>query len=670
MSWGLVVVVAWAFASTATGCDKVPLQDINARFTLADAVWFESEATLFYFWRAEADQGLGESSQLELTWRTDDAFQPWTPVQELTAVHLHVPVDCGDKKRCGSISLDVPGIPREVGLRLRYHKEGAVILSPQTTALHVVHDGPAHVSRSLHIYGVFDETNRAVQWRSRHVFPNLRNEEVQELGLRRDFIVSEPRHGPAVPVDPANPYGYAAVNAFPRGFVALGWEPVATNERAVFHPQDLPLTASESSGLCAKTTVTDAKGTFEAYAFARKNPEVRAAFPALRSPIRENAQLGFVLRPCNRTISQVHLDMQVQRLLLAGAPTVCIDDWKQQGFIETLAARLRSAIDAARPAGQDMVLVIALHHDDRTAGLRTVIEEALVQVLPFEIAKSSPRATGAFILDSFGHTVKAPELKRTVLWCPADLPQQDLDEIPGASVQHCPLLPDQPDLTVGPFKFNQLPILPTRPQYEKFLEKYSEAQAGVMKKLTFRAPEQTPLTETLPVGEFGVVTFFNMERLTAEATDSFSFCPPEEQPLVQVVFRTEVVPDILTLDTLGEIHAQFPQERYQLGLLWDFPFLLRLEYETRVAGAASAYGFSVPFGIASQNEEYKGSEAWETGEFALDKRLLQCRRFCDFGTFDSGGVYNVNALFNVTYRALCYEPLYPKRNDGGFPRDP
>lgn len=670
MLWGLVAVCA--LAPGLTGCEKVPLQDIEARFTLADAVWFEAEETLFYFWRLEAQQGLGETSQLEVTWRTDDAYQPWAPVHTLTTVHLHVPVDCGNKGRCGSLSLHVAGIPREVGVRLRYHREGAVILSPPATSLNVVNEGPPHLSRSLAVYGVFDETNRAVQWRARHVFPNLRNHEVEGLGLRRDFTVSEPRHGPAPAVDQANPYAYGASTFCPRGFVALGWEPVGTNERAVFHPRDLPLEASESSGLCARATVTDAKGTFEALAFARKNPEVRPAFPALRSPIKEALQLGFVMRPCNRTISDEHLEMQRQRLLLGGAtPEICLEDWNRTGFVETVSARLRAAIDAARPQGRDMVLVIALHHDERSAALRTVIEEALVQVLPFEIAKSSPRATGAFVLDSFGYTVTAPELKRTVLWCPANLPQTDLDEIPGASVQNCPLLPDQPDLTLGPLRFAQLPILATRAQYLTFIEKYSRAQAGEMKSLTFRAPEQTPLTESVPVGEFGVVTFFNQERLTAEQTDAFSFCAPEGEPeLVQVVFRTEVVPDVLTLDMLPEIHAQFPQARYQLGLLWDFPFLLRLEFETRVAGAASAYGLSVPFGIASQNEEYKGSKAWETGEFPLHERLLQCRRFCDFGTFSAGGEYNVNARFDQTYRTLCYAPKYPMRNDGGFPLDP
>ena len=47
---------------------KVPITDINAFFSLSDATWFEQEQTLFFFWRLQAEQGLGEESQLEI-WR-------------------------------------------------------------------------------------------------------------------------------------------------------------------------------------------------------------------------------------------------------------------------------------------------------------------------------------------------------------------------------------------------------------------------------------------------------------------------------------------------------------------------------------------------------------------------------------------------------------------------
>ncbi len=657
----------------AAGCQKVPLVDINARFARADAVWFEEEETLFFFYRVEADQGLGARSRVELTWRTDDAEQPWAPLETLPKVHTHVPVPCGRTGFCGSTSLHVKSLPRMVGLRLRYHDEGEMVLDAQTN-LHVIHQGAPHTNRSLVVYGVFDESNTRVQWRGRHTFPNLRNEEVQELGLRRQFVVSGPLHGDPGPLPDGNLYGYGFAADCPAGMAPLGWDVVQTDERALFEPNALPNTADGSPAVCATATVTDARGLFEVPALARKNPDVRVAFPVLRSPVKEALEVGFVLRICNRTLSQAHLDMQLQRLQLEGAPEVCIDDWTDPALPGQLAARFQSSLDLLRPQGRDMVLVLALHHDDRSGRVGAMLEQALALVLPLERDRSTPRAVGAMILDSFAYTVGTPELRRVVLWCLASVPTvppEDLDDVAfGGSETWCAVTPDFPGLELGPFRFGNLPILPTRAQYLNFIDKYSEAQAGRMVNLTFRAPERTPISENVAVGDFGVATFFNGEVLTAEPEDAFSYCAPEEG-VDPIVFRLPALsPEPGPLSALPELHAALPQPQYALGLFWDFPYLLRLEYEIVIAGAASAYGLTVPFGIREPAEEYKGTQIWETGEFPLHERLLQCRRFCQHPTFDSGTVYQVLQPFDVTYRNACYRPAFPVPGDGGFPLDP
>ncbi|MBI5543500.1 MAG: hypothetical protein HY901_06395 [Deltaproteobacteria bacterium] len=650
-------------------CSKVPIVDIQAGFALADATWFAEEETLFVFYRVEAQQGLGPESQIELSYSTDEVAQTWTSLSEVTPVHTHLPVDCGPNTLCGGQSLHVPLQPRNVALRLRYHREGEMILDAPLT-FNVVGPGPAYSNRSLLVYGVFEQANARIQWRARHQFPALRNEEVQGLGLRRTFRVEGPRYGELGPSPAENPYGYAFAEHCPEAMPPVtDAAPLETLDRAVFDVRDLPLSASSFADVCAESTVTDAKGTFQAPAVARKNPEVRPAFPSLHSPIRANTPIQFLLRPCQRTISEQHLAMQQQRLLLEGATEICIDDWRGEGFVGRLASAFDTRIDEVRAQGVDAVLVVALHHDDTTGELADRLEQALEQVLPFERDKSSPRVSGAFVLDSLGYAMERPQLKSLVLWCPART-EPDLDEVPSTSQAACPLLPDMPDLALGPFRFSNLPILPSRPQYLRFIQKYSEGQAGSVQALTFSAPERTPLSDNVPLGEYGVATFFNNEVINAAPTDAFSYCVTEDPRPAAVVFRTATSPEPQQLMALPMVQAATPQPAYSLGLAWDFPFLSRMDYEVTLAGAVTAFSLTVPFGVSASNQAYYGAELWKAGELSLQDTLLQCTRFCDQPTFDSAGVYNVAALFRQSYAIQCYRPRYPTLSDGGFPLDP
>jgi hypothetical protein len=661
------VLVAYVAAGMMAGlaCTKVPISNINASFSLADAVWFEEEQTLFIFYRADAQQGIEPVSLIEVQYRTDTEALEWTPLTSIPAVHTHLAIDCGPYARCGSWSLKLKEVPRSVGLRLRYHPAGSLSLDAAVN-LFVVASGPAYTNRSLIVYGVFDAQNLHVQWRARHQFPNLRNQEVEAYGLRRHLDIRGARTGAVPAQGPGNPYGYAAPDCPGQ---PLGWAPLATSDRAIFDPDTLPLSASMDSTVCATSTVTDALGTFSAVAVARKNPQVRAAFPALHSPVRAVTPVRFVLQFCNRTISAEHLAMQEQRLLLADAPTICLDGWTQPGFAASLAATLGDALDVARAQGNDLVLSFALNHDDLTGQLAILIEKALATVLLPERDKSTPRAVGAFVFDSYGRTLATAALKPLVLWCPA-LTGNDLDTIPAASERACPLLPDIPNITLGPFSFNRLPILPTRDQYLTFLSKYSSADSGEMQSLQFLAPERTPLSINVPLGDYGLATFFNHEILTPAPSDAFSYCAPTDQGAQSVVFRTarDATPQLLQY--LPALQETDPQAAYSLGLAWDSPFLLRLTYDVVIAGQISAFTLSVPFGIHSGSEANYGSELWSQSQFDLTQVLKQCTAFCGAPTFDSGGVYNVNDPFRTVYENQCYTPLFPALGDNGFPLDP
>lgn len=649
----------------APGC-KVPLSDINAGFVLADAAWFAEEETMFVFYELVAEQGLGARSVLEIRYTTDDGVVDWTELSALPQVHTHVPTACDFDTRCGSGSLHVRLEPRDVALRLRYHRDGALSLESETV-LNIVGPGPAHTHRSVLVYGVFDARNRGIQWRARHRFPTIRNEEAERLGLRRELSVEARRYGEEALADDDNPYLYGA--ECPDTFSALERAPVETDERAAFDPDDLPTAASDAATVCADSTVHDATGPFSATAVARKNPEVRPAFPVLRSPIRDATPIKYMLEVCERSISSAHKAMQRQRLLTGDISPVCVDDWMDGGLTDELVALLRDDIERVRADGRDMVLVIGLHHD--TPAIGAVVEEALSKTLETEAERNTPRVAGVFVLDSFGYAIEDADLARQTIWCPATLPdaeEVELEDAGGVASLVCVVVPDL-NLSLGPFDIGALPILPSRESYLSFIDQYSDAQAGTMKSLTFRVPELPPSAEHVRVDPVGVATFFNGEVITADEDDAFSFCETDEYE--GFVFRYAIAPDVpLPLAALPDLHNVFPTDTYPLGVFWEFPYLLRLEYEAVAALSVSAFGASVPFGIGVDTELDYGSGLWGSDAFPLAETLAQCRRFCDHPTFDAAGVYQVGADFRTAYKATCYRPSFPERGDSGFPDDP
>ena len=485
-----------------------------------------------------------------------------------------------------------------------------------------------------------------------------------------------------------NPYGYST--GCPRDFEAAGLDPVETDERAVFNDEDLPLDASDASVVCGQATVLDAGGTFTTSAIAAKNPEVRPAFPELRSPIHDATVVPFYLEPCERTISVEHEAMQRQRLMLGELPSTCIDNWEEPGFKDALIVAFTDAIEAERVNGNDMVLVIGLNRDED--GIVAIVEDALSAIVPEERQRSSPRLAGAFVFDSDAEALGDTDLGTSTLWCPASIEGLDTADLIDASVLSCAIAPDELTIDLGPFTFGALPILPSRDQYLDFIDTFSPSQAGDVTAIAFRTPEFAATSRHFDIGGYGMA---NGEQISAEPEDAFSYCVTDDPwtfvfssdllqseeiqaLLAEQCAAGELPEELCSVVTLGLLpiqylpdwHSLVGEQNYDLGLFWDFPFLLHMEYQTIIAGSVTAFGFSVPFGLGTDGENYLGSSMWTTSTFSMEEQLTRCTRFCTHPTFDSAGAYHVTDPFNTTYISTCYLPLYPEVGDSGFPLDP
>jgi len=375
-----------------------------------------------------------------------------------------------------------------------------------------------------------------------------------------------------------------------------------------------------------------------------------------------------MLQFCQEFPDNEHRDMQLQRLFLVEDDVLCVDDFRQAGFAGSLSTFFTERINALREEGEDMVLVLGLHRDTGIVGLAERIEQALAPIVREEAEKSSPRLSGAFVFDSFSHQILDPDVARFVLWCPASLPGNDLSQIDNASLRTCATQILVPPIGLGPVSLTTVPILPTRRQYETFIEDFGVRSAGRMTELSFVAPSRTPLSRNIQVGDFGVATFFNNEAITPAPEHAFSYCASADA--ANIVFSVEGFDDVAPLSALGEVHRQFAFPRYALGLLWDFPYLMTLEYQSFLAFNGEAFGVTVPFGIASPAEEFRGSFVWEQERFDIGNALLECKRFCSAPTFDSSGVYNIRQAFDETYAQQCYAPRFPSPPGAAFPVDP
>lgn len=658
---GALAFVAVTFLSSS--CRKVGLTDVGAGFSISDATWFESEQTLFFFYEVSTEQGLNDTSTLEVSYRSDDGDLAWAELAKLPSVHVHRKVECGRLALCGSGSLRVKRRPREIGMRLRYHRDGETALEvPSSTSY--VDAGEPWIARSYLAYGVFDARNEFVQWRGRHNFPMVSNLEAERLGLVRTLEIKEQRAG-TLPVisDAANPFLYGA-GLDCTGFAPLGEAPLAASARAKWNTAKVPQAQRDASVVCARATTQGANGAFTANAFARRNADTGVALDALASPITENKALKFVARPCAKTISDTHLGMQKQRLLVEDDGTeVCLDGLDSQGAARELADAFSRELNEERAAGKDMVVSLAYHHDEESsAQWRSGIQIALAKVLTAEKAKSSPRLTGAFVFDSDGETTLGEDLKRLVLWCPAKKPPRLKGKpIPpkDESQKACEVQPSLGTLAkLGPLSIAAIPIFPTRPQYLDYVKDYGAAQAGKMRALTFLAPSHTPATDVVALGEFAQATFRDNETVQATREQGFSYCGTGEKT-DPFVFRSSPTAIPQRLSELAVVHATEPSPSYEIGLQWEFPFLTRLRYEAVLAGSASAFGASFPFGIRNSTSEYYGESDWLKARHSLANVIVQCRRFCTHPPFDSAGVYNARLSWKSFHANVCDRSLRP-----------
>jgi hypothetical protein len=215
--------------------------------------------------------------------------------------------------------------------------------------------------------------------------------------------------------------------------------------------------------------------------------------------------------------------------------------------------------------------------------------------------------------------------------------------------------------------------------------RYGEGAVGETTKITVLAPRRGADARDVVLGSFAadgndlidpfspfsstdIATFFDDEYLTLLPEERLSVCAGQASG--NVVAQAEAAEPAVPLDALPALHVGDPRPRYQLGLRWDGAFYLRFDYRAVLGSATEVVGLTLPLSPSLPGAVSFREELWTAATFDLRDELQKCRRFCDHPTFDSAGIYQVQALFSPAYENDCYAPRFPTPADGGFPDDP
>ncbi|SMF71095.1 hypothetical protein [Pseudobacteriovorax antillogorgiicola] len=637
--------------------EKVPLIKQDVVLSDFQTFWFASEQTLFVFYTIENSHGISPDARVDINLSPFADSSAWQDTALISNVHQHESAICGDNVWCQSLSIRIEsGIPQRIDLRYLYHQDGELAEQYSSTPLAMDRVYP-DTNDSYQIYGVFDESNRYVQWRGWHNFPGMNQNQVINYGLRRSFTTAGGYVGSSsLVVNIENPTLYGQLidcTSFDSFTSELG---ESSNGDPYWYLSQLGESYDENPWVCSEATVPTGSGSRTRNAIARKNPEFTAVMENLSLRFEESNSVKVLLAAClDGNYDSDYLDFQTKRMLFdRSAADVCIDD---EGFNRvTVADYLESRIlDARSQSSQEVSLMIVLHHTmaEDAADIQAELENALITLL----ADAALGLKGIFVYDSYPKAASALEFLAQGVWCPT----LNSD---GTTLGSCFLSP--PNFVRGPLEVRVAPALPS---YENYRELDDNQKNDIdVKRIRFSVPtaSQGSLLSVFDSDSFEFRFADPLDVITVGSDHALSYCPLEDESQA-LAFADATVDDPSEyaaglLFGLPPVHYLRDEERsYVLGVQLAYPFLLEFEYSTTARlGPKNVVSY-----VAIQNRfsstETVGDPRFLMDEIAVGDALKHCLRFCDQPAFNDQTEYNFTNSWDVEYQNACHRPTYPSR---------
>lgn len=673
-AWSNKIMLVWSLLLAGLAGACLPKQGLHKQELspiVWQAYWFAEEQTTFFFYELKSNVPLGQRGQLqirpgELSEHQDSGkgVDGWYQLQDLKLVHEHSTVACGDDVICGSFSLRT-SIPRPVRLRYHYVVDGGLVSEftfyPKTVR------GEGSLGRSLVVFGSFDRDNRWQRWQARHRFPDFSHEAAERLGLRRSFSVREfALVRSSLALAPQYPFGYGQAHLCESGpTLSLGSAPESASA-PFWLLEDLGKDLDEASGVCATVRVRDARGDYDAPGLALKNPEVATVTEQLHLTMTLTKTVSMIFKHCGEHQDQGYLDLQKSRLSLAADH---LEHCLEQHDEKSLATLIDEELGALYAAGQrDLSLVFILHYT--SPELRQRVQQTFATIAAaVSNADIYPYVSGLFIYDSYPSLSKETLTQWRTMWCPSlTLPRQNRDDVrldtDVNSFPSCSFMPAGLKLGAVELKFS--PILPS---YDAYQDLDAEQKDIRSTRLKIYGPAQVVRDGRLIMQQHaqgGIGVFHPEDIISAAAAERYSYCHKHDASS-RLAFRrvTSGAPDIegpSALISLPKSHRERrANEVYQLGVLFDLPLLMVLDYEVQAAvGPRNMTGILSLKAKVNNTDWIASPLSFAEGRFAVGQALKVCRRYCEHPAFDAAGVYEFNSRWDEVYASKCYEPQIPQ----------
>lgn len=643
--WQILALAAFVLVAS---CNKVPLIKVEPKANLQESYWIGPENTLFVFYDIETPRPLSAEAVLEVAYTDSHHYDvtTWQDIKSLKSVHQHLPVDCGPRRLCGSFSWVLDEQPVVVQMRYRHQKQAT------DDTLWYMYPVVARDVASYEVFGTFDATNRHVFWQGRHVFPGLSHEKAQELGLRRWFRVEESYYQNFQDIDATR---WTSLSWFrPWDSDRCHLSGTLYNTQVYDAPQGeagweqaiLPSEAKLFPGVCGVVRLNYGGYESQATAYARKNPVVVPVSQNLHIESVPTKIIRLVLRTCFGGQDPEFLDFQQKRLGFASAPHLCLEN--ERGIIsrDHISYALGQVIAEHRDADQPLSLLVAFHHlnADDLGTLHTEAEAGLALALA-----AWPEVVGGLIYDSVTRTQINPKIVRQLIWCPTVNPE---------AADACRSIPSSAKL--GPINFKSSPILPTRQAFHEL--DADDLYATDVGEIVIRAPYNDGKIRLEQVGEFSLISYHDHDRVSASQSQAFSYCHLGDPYGILAFYREDGDSSLaLSLSGIGIAHNKSEHEyTYNLGVSWQFPLLVQMDYQTEINGTLADGLVTIPFGLSPSEQDVLGDKVWELSEVSTAGALFKCERFCDFPAFNSAGIYEMAYPWRERYDTSCYQPQIPK----------